>query len=169
LSFSASRTILLNTGARRFNGIAIKENEMSNSQWNIEHRKHKIILIVEDSPTQAIQLKVALLHNGLEVFCAVNGRMGIRMAQELLPDVVILDVQMPEVDGYEVARTLKAIPDTMEIPIIMLTRQDTPEAVQLGIEAGVMDYIPKDVFAHGVLIETLRQMGIICAGVEDGG
>ena len=134
---------------------------MSHTPLLNEHREQKIILVVEDSPTQAIQLKTALDHEGLAVFCAVNGRMGIRMAQELHPDVVVLDVQMPEVDGYEVARALKSISDTANIPIIMFTRQDTPEAVQLGIDVGVMDYIPKDAFAYAVLTETLRQMGIL--------
>lgn len=123
------------------------------------NRTKKLILVVEDSPTQAIQLQTALSQKGLDVFCAVNGRIGIHAAQEIHPDLVVLDVQMPEVDGFEVARTLKALPDTSEIPIIMFTRNDTPEAVQLGLQSGVVDYIPKDAFAHAVLLETLRQMG----------
>jgi CheY-like chemotaxis protein len=137
---------------------------MNNPSRPVENRARKIILIVEDSPTQAIQLKTTLNHKGLEVFCAVNGRMGIQMAQEIHPDLVVLDVQMPEMDGYEVARLLKAAPDTKGIPIIMFTRHDTPEAVQLGLEVGVVDYIPKDAFAHAVLVETLRQMGILNSG-----
>jgi DNA-binding response OmpR family regulator len=128
---------------------------------NNQNRVRKIILIIEDSTTQALQLKSALTQKGLDAFCAVNGRMGIQMADELRPDIIVLDVQMPEMDGYEVARTLKASPDTKTIPIIMFTRHDTPEAVQLGLEVGVVDYIPKDAFAQVVLIETLRQMGII--------
>ncbi len=120
----------------------------------------KTILIVEDSPTQAVHLQSALSHKGLEVLCAVNGRVGIRLAQEVHPDLIILDVQMPEVNGYEVARTLKASTDTSDIPIIMFTRQDTPEAVQLGLQIGAVDYIPKDAFAHAVLLETIRQMGL---------
>ena len=124
-----------------------------------EKSQRKTVLVVEDSPTQAIHLQSTLTHKGLEVLCAVNGRIGIRMAQEVHPDLVILDVQMPEVDGFEVARTLKSSPATADIPIIMFTRQDTPEAVQHGLETGVLDYIPKDAFAHAVLLETLRQMG----------
>jgi two-component system sensor histidine kinase/response regulator len=128
-------------------------------------RQTKTILIVEDSPTQAVHLQSALSHKGLEVLCAVNGRVGIRLAQEVHPDLIILDVQMPEVNGYEVARILKASPDTVDIPIIMFTRQDTPEAVQMGLQTGAVDYIPKDAFAHAVLLETIRQMGLF--GDED--
>lgn len=120
----------------------------------------KTVLIVEDSPTQAIHLQSALSHKGLEVLCAVNGRQGIRLAQENHPDLIVLDVQMPEVDGFEVARTLKASPETADIPIIMFTRQDSPDAVQRGLETGAVDYIPKDAFAHAVLFETMRQMNL---------
>ncbi len=130
----------------------------------VNKAKRKTVLVVEDSPTQAIHLQSALSHKGLEVLCAVNGRVGIRMAQETHPDLIVLDVQMPEVDGFEVARILKGSPVTADIPIIMFTRQDSPEAVQHGLESGVLDYIPKDAFAQAVLLETLRQMGFF----EDG-
>lgn len=125
----------------------------------LSQEKRKKVLVVEDSPTQALHLQSELSHRGLEVLCAVNGRIGLRLAREVRPDLVVLDVQMPEVNGFEVARALKASPETSGIPIIMFTRNDTPEAVQMGMEMGVVDYIPKDAFAHAVLLETLRQMG----------
>ena len=79
----------------------------------------------------------------------------------LHPDVIILDIQMPEINGFEVCKMLKASPDLAEIPVILFTRWDASEAVQLGLEYGAIDYIPKDAFADAVLIETLRQMGIV--------
>jgi PleD family two-component response regulator len=68
---------------------------------------------------------------------------------------------MPEVNGFEVCKMLKANPDVADIPIILFTRWDASEAVQLGLEYGAIDYIPKDAFADAVLVETLRQMGIV--------
>lgn len=124
------------------------------------HPPRKKVLVVEDSPTQALHLQTQLGNRGLDVLCAVNGRIGLRLAQEEHPDLVVLDVQMPEVNGFEVARILKSSPATADIPIIMFTRNDTPEAVQMGMEAGVVDYIPKDAFADAVLLETMRQMGL---------
>lgn len=123
--------------------------------------KGKNVLLVEDSPTQALGTKAMLEECGLNVVCAINGVMGIRLAYQMIPDVIILDVQMPDINGFEVCQELKSDPETEKIPIIMLTRQDTPEAFQQGIEVGAIDFIPKDAFAMVVLKETLRQMGII--------
>jgi len=127
-----------------------------------QHKKNsKIALVIEDSPTQAIHLQSILEIEGVQGICAVNGRLGLRMARQLHPDVIILDIQMPELNGFEVCKMLKASSEMTNIPIILFTRCDTPDAVQLGLEYGAVDYIPKDAFADAVLIETLRQMGII--------
>jgi CheY-like chemotaxis protein len=120
----------------------------------------KVALVVEDSPTQATHLQALLEGMGIRVICAINGRMGIRRAQQLQPNVIILDIQMPELNGFEVCKMLKESPETADIPIILFTRWDASEAVQLGLEYGAVDYIRKDAFADAVLIETLRQMGI---------
>ncbi len=121
----------------------------------------KIALVVEDSPTQATHLQAILEREGLQVLCAINGRMGLRMANQLHPDVIILDIQMPEINGFEVCKMLKASTEVADIPIILFTRWDASEAIQLGLQYGAIDYIPKDAFADAVLIETLRQMGLI--------
>jgi DNA-binding response OmpR family regulator len=68
---------------------------------------------------------------------------------------------MFDMNGFQVCRELKNVPGTSGIPIIMLTRHDETESVVLGMEMGVTDYIPKDAFADAVLVETLRQMGLI--------
>lgn len=125
------------------------------------HTHSPIALVVEDSPTQATHLQAILEHEGIQVICAVNGRLGLRMAHQLRPDVVILDIQMPEVNGFEVCKTLKTSPELSEIPIILFTKWDSTEAIQLGLEYGAIDYIPKDAFADAVLLETLRQMNIL--------
>jgi len=121
----------------------------------------KTILIVEDSTTQALHLQALLEEAGLHVIWAPDGQAGVKMAHQALPDLVVLDVQLPDMNGFQVCQDLKSQNDTRHIPIIMFTRHDDPEAVVLGLQTGVVDYIPKDAFADAVLIETLRQMGLV--------
>jgi DNA-binding response OmpR family regulator len=120
----------------------------------------KTILVIEDSATQALHLQALLAEAGLQVVCAQNGRAGLKMAHQAHPDLIVLDVQLPDMNGFHVCQDLKSQNDTQRIPIIMLTRHNDPEAVVLGLQTGVVDYIPKDAFADAVLIETLRQMGL---------
>lgn len=119
------------------------------------------ILLVEDSPTQAAHLKIILESEGGHVYIAVDGQTGLRMARELQPDMIILDVQLPDINGFQVSQKLKEEKETKNIPIIMLTRLDDQDASVLGKQIGVLEYIPKDAFADAVLLETLRQMNII--------
>jgi CheY-like chemotaxis protein len=66
-------------------------------------------------------------------------------------------------NGLQVCEALKSSPQTRHIPVIMLTRHDDPQMITLGLKSGIVDYIPKDAFADAVLVETLRQMGLIAA------
>lgn len=121
----------------------------------------RTVLIIEDSPTQALHLQALLEQEGLNVVLAEDGRIGLEVAQQLQPDLIILDLQMPEMNGFQVCRRLKDEDRTASIPVIMFTRHDDREAVVLGLQLGAVDYIPKDAFADAVLLETLRQMGLI--------
>ena len=131
--------------------------EMTNTQPETE----KNILLVEDSTTQALHLRTLLEREGLHVVWARDGRQGVQQAQQLHPDLVVLDIQMPEMNGFEVSRMLKEGVKTADIPIIMFTRYDDAQSVLSGLETGAIDYIPKDAFAEVVLLETLREMGFI--------
>jgi len=121
----------------------------------------KTVLVVEDSTTQALHLRAVLEREGLGVIWARDGMEGVRQAQETNPDLIVLDIQMPEMDGFEVCQKLKGNVATAEIPVIMLTHYDDAKSVISGLERGAVDYIPKDAFAEAVLVETLRQMGLI--------
>jgi DNA-binding response OmpR family regulator len=121
----------------------------------------KKILVVEDSPTQALHMQTLLEQEGLQVLLAPDGQAGLEMARRFCPDLIVLDVQMPGMNGFQVCRQLKSNPATEDIPIIMFTRHDEQEAVVLGLQTGAVDYIPKDAFADAVLLETLRQMDLI--------
>ncbi len=123
--------------------------------------KKKNILVVEDSPTQAAQIRALLLANGLHVELACDGVEGLERAVEVLPDLIILDMEMPRMNGIEMAHALKDNPLTCKIPMIMFTRYDSPEVMAMGMGEGIVDFIPKDAFAKVVMVETLKQMGII--------
>jgi CheY-like chemotaxis protein len=128
---------------------------------SLTSKQRKTVLVVEDSATQAQTIRVLLEENGLSVICAVDGPSGLNVAQAVYPDLVVMDVNMPGMDGFQVLQALKNDPATAGIPIVMLTSSSTPEAAMTGLTAGAIDYIPKDVFAMQVLVETIRQMGLI--------
>jgi DNA-binding response OmpR family regulator len=120
------------------------------------------ILIVEDSQTQAAQLKMVLEKAGdLTVQVAHSGLDGLRLAQEMAPNLIVLDVVLPDMDGFQVCRRLKRDPVTMDIPVIMLTEKSSANATVSGLQAGADDYIPKDIFASEHLIDTLYELGIL--------
>ena len=121
----------------------------------------KTILVVEDSVTQVMHLQHLLEQENLAVVLAVDGEMGLAMARSLHPDLVVLDLKMPRMNGFQVAHAMKQSPETAGIPVILFTSHREPEAQALGENLGVVEYIPKDAFADAVLIETLKQMGLI--------
>lgn len=121
----------------------------------------KDVLLVEDSLTQAAQIKATLEGLGFLVRVAYDGPQGLREVMEKHPDLIVLDVKLPGMDGFQICRRLKRSADTKKIPIIMLTERDEAEATRSGLQAGADDYIPKDVFATEHLIDTLNQMGLV--------
>jgi DNA-binding response OmpR family regulator len=119
------------------------------------------VLLIEDSPTQAAQIQATLESIGLQVRVAYDGQEGLRAAIENPPGLIVLDVKLPGMDGFQVCRRLKRAPETQSIPVIMLTEKDGAQATMSGIQAGADDYIPKDIFATEHLINTLQQLGIL--------
>lgn len=122
------------------------------------HDQRKIVLVVEDSPTQSIHTKMLLEQRNLRVVLASNGQSGLYLAQSLLPQLIILDLELPKVNGYEVSRVLSENPKTRGIPVILMTRFSKEECVAQGIDIDNVRYIPKDAFANAVLLEMLKQI-----------
>ena len=127
----------------------------------VQNRSRKLVLVVEDSPAQSIQLQALLENEGIACALASNGQTGLYLAQTLLPDAVILDLEMPIMNGFEVCKQLKAAPDTAGVPVILRTRYDDIDSMTHGFEAGAVEFIPKDSFSDLVLLETLRQLNIL--------
>jgi DNA-binding response OmpR family regulator len=119
------------------------------------------VLLVEDSRTQAAQIKETLESVGLNVRVAYDGPDGLREALENPPALVVLDVKLPSMDGFQVCRRLKRNPATQDIPVIMLTEKASAKATMSGLHAGADDYIPKDIFASEHLINTLHELGVL--------
>jgi len=101
-----------------------------------------IILVVEDSADVREYIKGAL-EPSYRVVEAANGREGMEKAREIIPDLIISDIMMPEADGYELCRELKSQRDTSHIPIILLTAKAAEENIIAGLETGADDYITK--------------------------
>jgi adenylate cyclase len=109
------------------------------------------ILIVEDTPANIQTLTATLKQKGYQISVATNGRQALDVLVRVRPDLILLDVMMPEMDGFETCRRLKASAEWREIPIIFLTaRTETADIVQ-GFELGAVDYVAKPFNAHELL------------------
>ena len=101
------------------------------------------VLVVEDEPPQAEMLSYNLEKEGFRVMMAENGEDGLMMAQENIPDAIVLDWMLPGLSGIEVCRQLRSDSETREIPILMLTARGEEEDRVRGIETGADDYVVK--------------------------
>ena len=103
------------------------------------------ILLVEDNPYNRDMLSKRLQRSGFDVVCAVDGREGIEMTRSETPDVVLMDLDLPEVDGWEATRRLKQHPSTHAIPVIALTAHAAPQDLRKAVESGCDQYETKPV------------------------
>lgn len=103
------------------------------------------ILIVDDEPDLAGLIADVLSDAGYDTRIAIDGTSALAAVQAYPPDLMILDVQMPQLDGFEVAAMLKSDPATATIPIIMVSAQDGRAARLIGLESGAEDYLGKPV------------------------
>src|SRR5438128_640445 len=103
----------------------------------------KRVLLADDEEDIKAIVKLYLESRGYEVITAFDGLDAISLAETSKPDIILLDVMMPVMDGFEVARKLKSNPKTHDIPIVMLSAASTSESIRRGLEAGARDYIVK--------------------------
>ncbi len=104
---------------------------------------NKKIFIVEDSPTQLEQLKIVLEEAGFEYDFAINGKEALEKITDSMPALVITDIVMPEMDGYELCKAIKKNPKTKDIPVMLLTTLSDPADVIKGLEAGADNFMTK--------------------------
>jgi two-component system cell cycle response regulator len=102
-----------------------------------------MVLLVDDNPFNLRALTDMMEENGYEAVIALNGRKAIERIRIQKPDIILTDVTLPEMDGYQFCRIIKSKPETEDIPVIFLTVHDDSEDVVKGFEAGGVDYVTK--------------------------
>lgn len=105
----------------------------------------KTILVVDDDSDTLTLIGLTLQRRGFEVIKAQSGQQALNLLAHDRPDLVILDVMMPQMDGYEVCREIKADPRTADLPVIMLTAKAQTQSQLEGFRVGAIDYITKPV------------------------
>jgi len=121
-----------------------------------------VVLIVDDVPDNLSVLHDALDESGYTVLVATGGEAALQRADQALPDIVLLDAMMPGMDGFEVAKRLKASPKTAHIPIIFMTGLTETEHLVAALEAGGVDYVTKPIKPK----EVLARMGVHMQGAR---
>lgn len=115
------------------------------------------ILIVDDEPDMVENTRLFLDHKGHEVLSAFDGEEGLRIARQERPDIILLDVMMPKINGYQVCRELKGDAETKSIPIIMLTAKAQESDKSWGKEVGADNYVTKP-FEMNDLIQKIEDL-----------
>ena len=110
-----------------------------------------LILIVDDSPTEVHVIRKALEKHGYQTAAAADGAEGIRLAKEMKPDLIFMDVVMPGVNGFQATRTLASDPETKRIPVIMVTSKSQASDRVWGMRQGAVDYLVKPVSAEALV------------------
>lgn len=105
----------------------------------------KRILVIDDLPANVFILQDRLEHEGYVVLTADGGNSGIEKATKEIPDLILLDVMMPDINGFEVCKTLVNDSRTSDIPIILVTAKTDAEDIKEGLDAGAFDYIKKPI------------------------
>ena len=118
------------------------------------------ILLVDDIPQNLSLLSIVLEPEGYEILVAPDGETARKVALRARPDLILMDVMMPEVNGFESCRRLKANPETQEIPVIFLTARSEMESVVEGFRAGGVDYITKPFQLEEVLGRVATHLGL---------
>ena len=125
-------------------------------------KKHSV-LIVDDEPSN-ISVLTSILRSEYTLYAVTNGPDAIEAAERHSPDIILLDIIMPDMDGYAVIDALKASEKTKKIPVIFLTAKADPEDQRRGLELGAEDYVFKP-FSRSLLLKRLK-MHLLLDGME---
>lgn len=109
------------------------------------------ILIVDDSPSQLLGLKRVVEKLGHEALTAEDGAAGVEAAKRELPDLILMDVVMPNLNGFQATRTISKDPTTAHIPVVLVTTKDQETDKVWGMRQGASDYVVKPVKAEELL------------------
>lgn len=122
-------------------------------------QNQKTVLLVEDNEDNLVVYRTILEHVGFRVIEARDGEEGVSRAKENLPDLILMDISIPKMDGWEATQRLKAFENTKAIPIIALTAHALEEDRQKALQAGCDGYLAKPVEPRRVVQEVERFVG----------
>ncbi|HBG81432.1 TPA: response regulator [candidate division CPR2 bacterium] len=114
------------------------------------------ILIVEDDPYILKMYELKLGMAGYDVKTAINGRLGLDKVREKKPDLILLDILMPEMDGFEVLEHLKGDPDTKGVPVLVLSNLGQEDHINKAMSFGVQGFIVKSQYTPSQVVETIK-------------
>jgi CheY-like chemotaxis protein len=135
---------------------------MAGSSQRFEARvsaDQRTVLLVEDNEDNRIIYATALRYAGYSVLEAITGTEGVRIAREELPDLILMDISIPELDGWEASALLKADPNTRHIPIVAVTAHALPEDEQRSVAAGCDGYLAKPIPPARLIAEVDKRFG----------
>lgn len=118
----------------------------------------KTVLLVEDDEFLAELYATKLSLEGLEVTLASDGEKGLKMAKDTQPDLILLDIILPKMDGFEVLSVLKADSATKSIPVILLTNLSQKDEVRKGLDLGAEDYLIKAHFMPSEVVGKIKKI-----------
>lgn len=114
------------------------------------------ILLVEDDEVLSKVVEEELTEAGFEVFLASDGEVGLAMARGKEPDLILLDILLPKMNGFDILENLKKSPETKKTPVIMLTMLGSDDDIKRGLRIGADDYIVKSQHALPEIIEKVK-------------
>jgi len=117
----------------------------------------KTILIIEDEPTLQKTMSLALEQEGYEVKNALDGEIGLKLAKEIKPDMILLDLILPKVDGFEALEELKNDDTTKDIPVIVLTNLESTEEIERALVMGATTYLVKANYDLKDIIQKIKE------------
>ena len=116
------------------------------------------ILVIEDEQKICLRIQELLTYEGFETISAADGRIGIQLTKEFLPDLILCDIVLPELNGYDVLAEVRRDPLTATIPFIFLTAKTTMNEVREGMNRGADDYLTKPFTIDGLLASINTQL-----------
>jgi DNA-binding response OmpR family regulator len=116
------------------------------------------ILIIEDDRyiSKMYQLKLSL--DGFDVQLAENGRQGVEKVKDFHPDIILLDILMPELDGFEVLKMVKGDEDTKNIPVLIMSNLGQEDHIEKGMSLGALGYIVKSQYTPSRVVEKIKEV-----------
>ncbi|PIQ74996.1 MAG: response regulator [Candidatus Portnoybacteria bacterium CG08_land_8_20_14_0_20_40_83] len=118
----------------------------------------KLILFIEDEPTLQKTLGRALEQEGYEVQSALDGQSGLALVKRIKPNLILLDLILPKMDGFAVLKELKKDADTKEIPVIVLTNLESPQDIERALSEGATNYLVKANYELNDVVKKIKEL-----------